>query len=131
MDGLREKLNNADIELKIAAFCAVIMVLSIIYKMVDPILGDIVNDIAIATFCMSLAIFIYKFIFGNINFGIILMFSSWYVSALGKIFQENPIFYGGIVFSLLIVAVSAFKWIFFKKKTTGETEESNNSSEDV
>lgn len=65
MEKIREKLNSAALELKIAVFCAVIMVLSGIYKVIDPKLGNVINDLAIATFCMSLAVFVYKLIFGS------------------------------------------------------------------
>ena len=117
MDRIREKLNNAALELKIAVFCAVIMVLSGVYKVIDPRLGDVINNLAIATFGMSVAVFVYKLIFGSFNITVMLVFLSLYIASIGVIIDEGILSYGGIVFSLLAVAVKAFTWIFFKKKT--------------
>lgn len=117
MEKIREKLNSAALELKIAVFCAVIMVLSGIYKVIDPKLGNVINDLAIATFCMSLAVFVYKLIFGSFNITVMLVFLSLYIASIGVIIDEGILSYGGIVFSLLAVAFKAFTWIFLKKKT--------------
>lgn len=128
MDDIRGKLNQASMELKVAAFCAVIMGLSIVYKMIDPTLGVIVSNVAIATFCTSLLIFVYKFIFGKMGITVVLIFISMYVTLLGKIFKMSEVTYGGIVFILLMVALKAFIWIFFKKKPTSEEQPLENES---
>ena len=96
------------------------MGLSIVYKMIDPYLGIIVSNVAIATFCMSLLIFVYKFIFGRMGIVVVLIFISIYITSLGAVFKMTEVTYGGIVFILLMIALKAFIWIFFKKKPTSE-----------
>lgn len=128
MDSIRSKLNQAAMELKIAVFCGVIMGLSIVYKMIDPNLGKIISNLAIATFCMSLIVFVYKFIFGSMGIVVILIFLSTYVTSLGVVFQISEVVYGGIVFMLLLIALKAFIWIFFKKKPKSEEQLLENES---
>lgn len=128
MDSIRSKLNKAAMELKIAVFCGVIMGLSIVYKMIDPNLGKIISNLAIATFCMSLIVFVYKFIFGSMGIVVILILLSTYVTSLGVVFQISEVVYGGIVFILLLIALKAFIWIFFKKKSKLEEQLLENES---
>ena len=128
MDSIRSKLNQAAMELKIAVFCGVIMGLSIVYKMIDPNLGKIISNLAIATFCMSLIVFVYKFIFGRMGIVVILTFISLYTASLGVVFKMSEVIYGGIVFVLLLIAIKAFIWIFFKKKPTSEEQPQENES---
>ena len=128
MDSIRSKLNQAAMELKIAVFCGVIMGLSIVYKIIDPNLGKIISNLAIATFCMSLIVFVYKFIFGSMGIVVILIFLSTYVTSLGVVFQISEVIYGGIVFILLLIALKAFIWIFFKKKPKSEEQLLENES---
>lgn len=120
MENFREKLNNAAIELKIAVFCGVITFLSVIYRTIDPTLGILISDVAIATLCMSIAIFIYKMIFGRTSFIAILSFASLYVAFIGRLLKVGSLVYGGILAALILIAVNAFMWIFLSKRRSDE-----------
>ena len=128
MEGFREKLNNSAMELKIAAFCGVITFLSVIYRMIDPKLGILINDIAIATLCMSIAVFIYKMIFGKTSFLAILSFASLYVAFIGRLLKIGTLVYGGILAALALVAINAFIWIFFRKKQNSQSQYNDDNS---
>lgn len=122
MDILREKISCAAMELKVAIFCAVLMGLSYVYKIIEPLLGVIIFKLSIITFCASLMVFAYKVVFGSIGVTASTVLVSLYVSAAGSVLEEPLIFRVGLGVALLCIAVKAFIWIFVHGRNDSEQE---------
>ena len=121
---IREKINNAVMELKIALFCAILTGLSYIYKIIDPVMGDIICKFSILTLCTSILVFFYKLIFGSIsNLFSIVIFLGIYVIGCGVILHEGLLIQVGTIAAFLSCAIKAFIWIFIKKIQPSEEDE--------
>ena len=120
----KSMVSNAAFELKIALFCVVLMMLSYVYMIMEPVLGEYVLKVSIVTFVMSLILFFYKVLFNSINsFITIIILLSLYVCALAKIF--NAIWLMRIAFfvAIFVIAIKAFKVIFFGRSSKDNIED--------
>ncbi|MBR4695961.1 MAG: hypothetical protein IKO94_07765 [Selenomonadaceae bacterium] len=130
---IREKINNAAMELKIAVFCAVILGLSYVYKIIDPNMGDMICKVSVLTFITSILIFFYKIVFGkSLGLFATVIFACIYITGIGVIIREGLIIQIGIITVLLFCAIKSFIWIFIKKKsnTEDETNEADTKNHD-
>lgn len=110
------RVTNAVIEIKVSVFCAVIAGLSIVYKIIEPELGDVFFKIALVTFCLSLSFAIYKMIFGNLGGPFVVMFFLFmYIAAVGHTLGIGEMVKWGVSLGLIVIAIKAFIIIFVSK----------------
>lgn len=120
----KSMISNATFELKIALFCVVLILLSYVYMIMEPVIGEYVLKVSIVTFVMSLIMFFYKMLFNSINsFITIIILLSLYICALAKIF--NAIWLMRIAFfvAIFVIAIKAFKVIFFGRSSKDSVED--------
>ena len=119
--GNNDRISNAAIEIRVSVFCAVIAGLALVYRMVEPDIGNIVFRLSLLTFCLSLAFSIYKMIFGNLGgFFVVMFFIFMYVAAIGNTFGMQELVRWGVLLGLLVIAIKAFIIIFGSKSSRGE-----------
>ena len=123
----RSIVTKAGVELKIALFCVVLMILAYVYMLMEPVLGAYVLKVSIITFIMSLVVFFYKVIFGSITeFLALIILASLYICGLAKIFNAIPIMKIAFFVALLSCAIKAFTAIFFNSSSRTSNKVINN-----
>ena len=111
-----ERLENATMEIKISIFCAVIAGLSLVYRIIEPDIGNVIFKLAILTFCLSLSFSIYKIIFGNLGGPFVVMFFLFmYVAAIGHTLGMHELVKWGMLLGLAVIGIKAFILIFVSK----------------
>lgn len=115
----KSMISDAAFELKIAVFCVVLMILSYVYMIMEPVIGEYVLQVSIVTFVMSLIMFFYKILFKSLV-GVfpVLILLSLYICALARIFHFTDIMRIAFFVAIASIAMKAFKMIFFKRKST-------------
>ncbi len=120
---INDRISNASMEIKISVFCAVIAGLALVYRIIEPDIGNIIFRMAVLTFCLSLAFSIYKMIFGNLGgIFVIMFFLFMYVAAIGHIFGIRELTQWGGGLGFIVVAIKAFIIIFRSKRSQNEND---------
>lgn len=115
MNDLRSYIQQADAEIKVTIFCAVMMGLSVLYKNIDPIFGAIALKISSITLIISIIAALCRLLMSN-TFMWIIIILPLYCAALSHAFNEIWYFKVFSTITVVIVAIEAFWYIFFPRK---------------
>lgn len=114
-------MRNLGLEVRFAAFCAVMIGLGFFYQMVDFEIGSIVFRMSFLTFGLSLAFCIYKAIFGSMGGVLIIAFFLFmYIAAVAHTFYLMDVMKFSFLLGLLVLAIKAFVVIFGGKNSEGD-----------
>jgi len=108
---LKERIASAQFEIRIAIFCFVILILSLLFRIVDPNLGAFVFDIMWPTAILSIVVACYKSIFGYDPLTLIAIAVA-YIALLGSSFGERYVVFCALTALFMLFILKIFVFFF-------------------
>lgn len=109
----RTKIRSAEVELKMAVFCFVVVCLAWTYQNFDYQIGNLFLRVAAPTLFLSLIMFVWKVIFGKLS-GVltISILMATYFILLGKSFESMFVQYCGVSLLFFLLMIKTFFFLF-------------------